>query len=695
MDDSFEYRSVETLKGVGPAVAEKLKRLEIYCIQDLLFHLPLRYEDRTRVVPVGALQAGQSALVEGVIEHSEIKYGGRSRRSLLCHFSDGSGAIVLRFFHFNKTQQQLLATGSRLRCFGEVRYGANRLEMAHPEYQRISVSTPVAVTDTLTPVYPKTEGVHQTLLRKLTSQVFALLNQQGMTDWLSSSVCEGYAFPDLKQSLLQVHYPKQNSSIDAMLNQQTPAQQRLIFEELLAHQLSLLSVRNSIRQLQAVAVTLAPPLLMAFKQQLGFSLTVAQKVVVKQILADIKQSRPMLRLLQGDVGSGKTVVAAIAALAVASNQYQVALMAPTEILAEQHLGSFRRWFANDENSCLLLTGRDKGKIREQKLAQISQGRAKIIIGTHALFQDEVEFNNLVLLIVDEQHRFGVHQRLALRQKGRDKNRVPHQLIMTATPIPRSLAMTAYADLDYSVIDTLPAGRKPVTTVVVTDQRRAEVIRRIAKACAGGEQAYWVCTLVEESEFLQCQAAETTAQMLADELSPLCIGLVHGRMKAEQKQAMVDAFKNKKLDLLVATTVIEVGVDVPNASLMVIENAERLGLAQLHQLRGRVGRSSKQSACVLMYQSPLSEQGRQRLGILRETGDGFEVAKKDLEMRGPGEILGTRQTGLLQLRIADIVRDEHWLPEVKKVAEVIICDYPEAVEPIVRRWLGKADRFAEV
>lgn len=706
--ESFEYQPVRVLKGVGPAVAEKLKRLEIYTIQDVIFHLPLRYEDRSTIIPIGALQPGQQALVEGVIEHSAVKFGGRSGRSLLCHLADGSGSVTLRFFHFNQSQQQTLAKGNRLRCFGEVRYGANRLEISHPEYQRLSDDVPnseseaaskVDESSTLTPVYPKTEGVHQTLLRNISTQVLVQLKSQVMVDWLPEGIRQKYRFVDLAESLAQVHRPAKDSNISHLLNSKMPAQQRLIFEELVAHQLSLLKVREQVRQQLSPVLKLRNKTLTAFKQQLGFELTAAQGRVISEILNDLSRQQPMLRLLQGDVGSGKTVVAAIAAMAAASNGFQVAIMAPTEILAVQHYNCFSQWFTNDENSCLLLTGKDKGKKRQQKLDEIIQGKVKIIIGTHALFQDDVLFKNLALLVVDEQHRFGVHQRLALREKGvsvdGNQKMMPHQLIMTATPIPRSLAMTAYADLDYSVIDELPKGRKPVTTVVIPDSRRNEIIERVANACQKGEQAYWVCTLVEESEVLQCQAAETTARILAEELSDLRIGLVHGRMKSPEKQAVIIAFKNREIDLLVATTVIEVGVDVPNASLMVIDNAERLGLAQLHQLRGRIGRGSKKSACVLMYQSPLSAQGKERLGILRQTNNGFEVAQKDLEMRGPGEVLGTRQTGLMQMRIADLVRDEEWLPSVKKAAEIIIKNHPDSIEPLVRRWLGKADRFGQV
>ena len=690
--DSYEYQPVQVLKGVGQAVAEKLKRLEIYNIQDVLFHLPMRYEDRTKLTALGSLRLGQLVLVEGIIDHSEVKFMGRGRRSLLCYLSDNTGAIVLRFFHFNKAQQNNLCNGARLRCFGEIRRGANRLEIVHPEYQIISQQD-ASIEQSLTPVYPKTEGVHQTLLKKLSDQVLSKINQGQLIDWLPDQVKQKYQFPDLVDALSDVHRPDKNENVSVLNECNSKAQQRLLFEELLAHQLSLLQARQKIKQTAARKLSIDKAEHKTFVGQFPFELTSAQKKVIAEIFSDMEKPHPMLRLVQGDVGSGKTVVAAAAANVVINCSFQFALMAPTEILAEQHFLNFRQWLGAD--NCLLLTGRDKGKRRAEKLNQISTGLCRIIIGTHALFQDDVEFKDLVLLVVDEQHRFGVHQRLALREKGRHSNFVPHQLIMTATPIPRSLAMTAYADLDYSVIDELPAGRKPVTTVVVSTSRRDKVIERIKNACEQGEQAYWVCTLVEESEFLQCQAAEVTAQQLTAELTNVRVALVHGRMKQEDKQSIVMQFKNNEIDLLVATTVIEVGVDVPNASLMVIENAERLGLAQLHQLRGRVGRGGKQSSCVLMYQPPLSEMGKQRLGILRETNDGFKVAETDLELRGPGEVLGTRQTGLMQLRIADIVRDESWFPEVKKTALYIIRHHPEAVKPIVRRWLGKADRFVNV
>lgn len=701
LDESFEYQSVQTLKGVGPAVATRLEKLGIVSIQDVLFHLPLRYEDRTRIVPMGALQPGQQAVVEGVIEHSEIRYTGRGRgrgrsgRSLLCYVSDDTGGLLLRFFHFSSNQQTNLTNGIRVRCFGEVRAGTGKLEMTHPEYRRIVEGAANPIEETLTPVYPKTEGVHQTLLRNIARQALAKLDNDSLPDWLPDSLLKEKSFPDLAIALKYVHNPMPDISLAAIEAGEYPAQQRLIFEELLAHQLCMLQLRERIRKASAKAHVIDQKRQTAFIKGLGFDLTASQQKVIHEIKSDLEKEIPMLRLLQGDVGSGKTVVAACAVLAAVSDGYQAAVMAPTEILADQLFENFRQWFDGSHDNCLLLTGKHKGKTRQQKLADIKHGNASIVIGTHALFQADVEFKNLSLIIIDEQHRFGVHQRLALHEKGKKESYVPHQLIMTATPIPRSLAMTAYADLDYSVIDELPQGRKPVSTVVVSDQRRQEVIDRVANACKQGEQAYWVCTLVEESEFLQCQAAEETAALLQEELHDITIGLVHGRMKQDEKEAAVARFKNGEIHLLVATTVIEVGVDVPGASLMVIENAERLGLAQLHQLRGRVGRGEKQSACVLMYRTPLSARGKQRLSILRETNSGFVVAKKDLQMRGPGEVLGTRQAGLIEMRIADVVRDEALLTEVRQAAELMQTQYPEHIPSLVQRWLGSSYRFGSV
>jgi ATP-dependent DNA helicase RecG len=696
--EPFEYQSVEVLKGVGPSVAARLEKLGIYRVQDLLFHLPLRYEDRTRVLPIGSLQHGQHAVIEGVIDHAEVRYGGKRRggkggRSLLCHVADGTGSILLRFFYFNSAQQANLVKGVRVRCYGEARFNNHRIEMVHPEYRRLFEQHTAAVEETMTPVYAKTEGVHQALLRNLIDQVLQKLDGEMLHEYVPAALLNKHGFPNLQQAIQVLHHPSPDTSLLQLEQCRHPAQQRMIFEELLAHQLSLMQLRQRVQKEEAEPLRLDEKQRDVFRQSLDFELTPAQQTVIAEILDDVAKASPMMRLLQGDVGSGKTVVAACAVLAAVASNKQAAIMAPTEILAEQLYVNFCSWFSAKD--CVLLTGRDKGRLRQSKLEAIKDAGVRVIVGTHALFQQDVEFNELCLIIVDEQHRFGVHQRLALKDKGRFNGGIPHQLIMTATPIPRSLAMTAYADLDYSVIDALPSGRKPVSTVVVSEQRREEVLERVARACAKGEQAYWVCTLVEESEVLQCQAAEETAAVLQQALPELGIGLVHGRMKQEQKNAVVEHFKQGDINLLVATTVIEVGVDVPNASLMVIENAERLGLAQLHQLRGRVGRGLKQSACVLIYSSPLSERGKQRLAILRETGSGFVIAQKDLEMRGPGEVLGTRQTGLMQMRIADIVRDEHWLTEVNAASRYILQNHPDRVKPLIRRWLGRADRYGLV
>jgi ATP-dependent DNA helicase RecG len=650
------------------------------------------------VVAIGSLQHGQHAVIEGVIDHSEVRYGGKRRggrggRTLLCHVTDGTGSLLLRFFYFNATQQANLTGSVRVRCYGEARLNNNRIEMVHPEYRRLFEQQEAKVEDTMTPVYPKTEGVNQALLRRLIDQVLDRLDGKTLEEHVPDELLNKYNFPKLQQALQLLHHPSPETALELLEQCRHPAQQRMIFEELLAHQLSFMRLRQRIQKEKAVPLIPGAAAFDGFRQQLPFDLTSAQQTVIDEIHHDLAGDTPMMRLLQGDVGSGKTVVAASAVLAAVTSARQAAVMAPTEILAEQLYTNFCNWFS--ARDCVLLTSKDKGRLRSSKLEAIRDGQVHVIIGTHSLFQQDVEFCNLSLIIVDEQHRFGVHQRLALRDKGRFKGCIPHQLIMTATPIPRSLAMTAYADLDYSVIDALPSGRKQVSTVVVSERRRQEVLDRVARACASGEQAYWVCTLVEESEALQCQAAEETAAVLQQALPELSIGLVHGRMKQEQKNAVVDHFKQGNINLLVATTVIEVGVDVPNASLMVIENAERLGLAQLHQLRGRVGRGQKQSACVLIYSPPLSERGKQRLAVLRETNSGFAIAQKDLELRGPGEVLGTRQTGLMQMRIADIVRDESWLPEVNAAARFLLRHCPETVSPLIRRWLGHAERYGSV
>jgi len=691
------------LKGVGPKVLEKLARLGLNTIQDVLFHLPYRYEDRTQVIPVGSLRHGQSSLIEVTVDYASIAFSrkGKSRRMLLLHVSDGTGSILLRFFYFNKQQQEKLIKGARLRCFGDVRYGASSLEIVHPEYTQLNETSNVEMESSLTPVYHTVDGVSQILLRRLSEQCLELLNNESLLpDYLDESLFEQEEYYSLSAALKYVHRPPAGANINELFDAQHASQLRLIFEELIAQHLSLQALRNQNRHKSASKLQSQNHLLFKFIKSLPFELTMAQQKVNQQILQDLESGIPMMRLVQGDVGSGKTVVAALACLKAIESGYQAAIMAPTEILAEQHYRNFTIWFEPLGVKVVWLSGQVKGKKRSQVLSEIIEGDAQVIVGTHALFQNDVEYKNLALAITDEQHRFGVQQRMALAKKANisgDKNFaiLAHQLIMTATPIPRSLAMTAYADLDYSVIDELPPGRKPITTVVIQQERREEILQRIYKACSEGKQAYWVCTLVEESEALQCQAAQDTAETLQQVFPDISVGLIHGRLKSEEKEKLMLDFKLGKTQLLVATTVIEVGVDVPNASLMIIENSERLGLSQLHQLRGRVGRGEEASHCVLMFKSPLSNHAKERLAIMRETNSGFEIARKDLQLRGPGEVLGTRQTGLLQLKIADIVRDEYLLDDVKIASKKILSDSPEKVKDLIDRWVGTAQQFVNV
>ncbi|HID82284.1 MAG TPA: ATP-dependent DNA helicase RecG [Chromatiales bacterium] len=681
---------VTSLKGVGSKVAEKLARINIRTVQDVLFHLPLRYQDRTRILPAGSLQSGMEAVIEVQVDHAEIAFG--RRRMLLVHVSDGTGALLLRFFHFSAAQKNNLKSGTRLRCFGEARQGKHLLEMIHPEYSVLqNESQPVE--DTLTAIYPVTEGLHQLSLRKISEQ--SLQTAAEIKDWLPDNILQSLNLPSLREALQIVHRPSPEVELSRLLEGTHPAQQRLAFEELLAHQLSLIKLREKASLNPAVPLQGDGKLRSQFLTNLPFDLTAAQQRVVLEIECDSNQSFPMMRLVQGDVGSGKTVVAALACLQAIEMQQQAALMAPTEILAEQHFKNFSAWFGKLGINVAWLSGKQKAAERREMLAKIIAGEMMMVVGTHALFQNEVTFNNLAMIVIDEQHRFGVHQRLALQEKGKKINLFSHQLIMTATPIPRTLAQTAYADLDLSVIDEFPPGRQPVTTVAMPNSKRAEVISRVTHACENGEQCYWVCTLVEESDALQCEAAENTYATLQAAFPQLNIGLVHGRMKSQEKEKTMQDFKNNKINLLVATTVIEVGVDVPNASLMIIENAERLGLSQLHQLRGRVGRGSKKSACVLMYQPPLSENGKKRIQAMRETNDGFRIAQIDLELRGPGELLGTKQTGILQFRIADLARDKALIPDVVKAAKIIMKEHPQIVNPLIERWLGEKIEYQRV
>lgn len=685
--------SVTHLKGIGERTADKLKRLGIVTVQDVLFHLPLRYEDRTRITPIGSLQPFEPAVVEGVVELADIKFG--RRRMLLCRISDGTGFITLRFFHFSSAQKEGLARGRRIRCYGEVRNGPQSLEIVHPEYSFIEQDETIPTEETLTPIYPATEGVHQLTLRSLTDNALTLMQEMPLQELLPAALCERLAFPGLRDAINWIHRPPNDVSISMLMDESHPARQRLVFEELLAHQISMKQLRQRAQKHHAPVIKEKNELEIKLLEALPFALTNAQQKVITEIKNDLAKSCPMQRLVQGDVGCGKTLVAVMAALSVVEAGMQAAVMAPTEILSEQHFNNFCQWLQPLGIHIAWLTGKQKIAERRQAQEEIVTGKAQIVVGTHALFQDEISFNNLGLIVIDEQHRFGVHQRMALREKGKSGQQYPHQLIMTATPIPRTLAMTAYADLDVSVIDELPPGRKEVETIVISNDRRDEIVARIYHACKEGHQAYWVCSLIEESEALQCQAASDTAVLLQECLPELKTGLIHGRMKPNDKEQVMSAFKQGEIELLVATTVIEVGVDVPNASLMVIENSERFGLAQLHQLRGRVGRGSEKSSCVLMYQAPLSENSRTRLAVMRETSDGFRIAQHDLEIRGPGEVLGTRQTGMMQFHIADITRDQALIPEANKAAEELLEQYPENAGLIVRRWLGETEKYGNV
>lgn len=697
-----------SLPGVGPALAETLRKLGIERVQDLWFHLPLRYEDRTRITAIRDLVTGNSAQVEGVVE--AVETGFRYRPQLRVAIGDASRAtLVLRFFHFRRQQTQQFAPGTRLRCFGAIRHGQHGLEMVHPQYRILHGQ--VAVEETLTPIYPVTEGLGQQRLRGVIEKALARLPGEAALELIPPDLLEPLGLMPLRDALLGVHHPAPDADVQALASGRHPAQQRLAFEELLAHHLSLKQRRARVRRQRAPALPADPALQARFLSALPFTLTGAQQRVAGEVARDLGKRVPMLRLVQGDVGSGKTVVAALAALHAIANGRQAALMAPTELLAEQHLRSFREWLDPLGIEVVWLAGKVTGRARAKALARLVAG-APVAVGTHALMQEGVEFPGLALAIVDEQHRFGVQQRIALRDKGSAAGEAPHQLVLTATPIPRTLAMSAYADLDVSTLDELPPGRTPVRTVAIANTRRDEVIERIRAACSEGRQVYWVCTLIEEGlreksalgragfgegtreNLLQAQAAEVAYAQLCAALPGLSVGLVHGRMKPREKQAAMDAFKDGGIALLVATTVIEVGVDVPNASLMVIENAERLGLAQLHQLRGRVGRGAVASTCVLLYQPPLSGLAKQRLETLRETSDGFAIAEKDLRLRGPGELLGVRQTGEMGFRVADIVRDAALMPTVQRVGSAMLREHPKLAVRLTRRWIGAAARFAE-
>ncbi|MCH8177760.1 MAG: ATP-dependent DNA helicase RecG, partial [Proteobacteria bacterium] len=687
--EDWSAQGVRYLKGVGPRIAEKLQKLGIQTQRDLLFHLPLRYEDRTCITAIGSLQAGSKSLVQAEVLQASTHFRrqGRSRRALVAKLADPSGLLTVRLFYFSARQQEQLQKGAWLRCFGEVRRATGEMEMVHPEIEVIDIDNPPPMTQTLTPIYPTTEGLHQLSIGKIIRQVIEKLHTYGMPETMPPSWLEKYHFPGFESAMIHLHRPQDQSDSERIASRSHPAQYRFVVEELTAHRLALLERRAKIRVQKNPAIRTGGSLQDALKCALPFELTRAQQRVVAELMRDFELAKPMMRLLQGDVGSGKTIVAALACVPVVESGYQCALMAPTEILAEQHYQNLERWFAPLELEVVCLMGADKGKKRAQKLAAIASGAAHVVVGTHALFQASVKFSALGFIIIDEQHRFGVDQRLALQKKA-SKQEMPHQLIMTATPIPRTLAMSIYADLDYSQIDELPPGRKPVTTSIVSEQKRAKLIDSVARSCSEGGQAYWVCTLIEESEALQCEAAEKTFALLQQQLPSVSIALVHGRMKADEKEAVIQAFKRAETDILVATTVIEVGVDVPNASIMVIENPERLGLSQIHQLRGRVGRGVRESFCILLVKSDLSAPVKKRLEIIRSHQDGFLIAQKDLELRGAGEVLGTRQSGEASFKIADLLRDQKWFAQVDELANLMQKnEYAGIRDELLRNWIG--------
>jgi ATP-dependent DNA helicase RecG len=695
--EDWSLTEVRFLKGVGPKLAEKLEKLGIHTQRDLLFHLPLRYEDRSTISPIGSLHSGQRVLIEAEVLQSGIQFrrSGRSRRTLFVKVADGTGFLTLRMFFFSARQQEMLEKGSHIRCFGEVRNAKGELEMVHPEFEVINQNNPPPLPDRMTPVYPTTEGLHQQGIKKIISQVIDKLDEKPLSETLPAEWISQHGLPDFSSAMMVLHRPLDRESGDSILAGDHIAQRRFIVEELTAHRLALLARRAQLKERDCPAIKNSVRLQEEFLKGLGFQLTGAQQRVIEELFADFQQKKPMSRLLQGDVGSGKTVVAALTCLPVVESGYQCALMAPTEILADQHFVNLSQWLEPLNIQVVLLKGADKGKKRTAKLEVIENGVAQVIVGTHALFQESVCFRNLGFIVIDEQHRFGVDQRLALQRKA-SENIQPHQLVMTATPIPRTLAMSIYADLDYSQIDELPPGRTPVATSIVGDSQRDRLIERVARSCAKGGQVYWVCTLIEESEQLQCEAAEITFEHLKLTLPDLQIGLVHGRMKSGEKEPVVSAFKSGDIDLLVATTVIEVGVDVPNANIMIIENPERLGLSQIHQLRGRVGRGKRASFCILLVKDVISNLARQRLDIIRNHNDGFVIAERDLQIRGAGEVLGTKQTGEASFRIADLLRDQKWFKDVNHLAELMLTPKFEPYrKELIQNWVGQKQLYSDV
>lgn len=674
------YDPISSIGGLGQKTSKRLNQLGIYTLEHMLFHLPIRYQDKTFITPISQAKDKSEVLIEMIIERIEEKYS--HRKQLICYLIDGNKKLILRFFHFNQYQKQNLIRGEKIQCFGEIRIGNKGLEMHHPEYRIISKQSSL-LESTLTPIYSICAGINQKKMQQWMDEIINILNNQNIQDHFATILKE--KMPNLKDALLLLHRPKQQTNLEQIKKFSHIAQIRLIIDELVAHQLELKRVKLKRKLKVSNVFNTNKDLCRKLLQSLDFNLTKAQIRCIKEINKDLNSKKPMLRLLQGDVGSGKTIIAVFSLLQAVSNGFQTAIMAPTEILAKQHQKSFSEYLNKLAINIAFLSGSQNNKERDLELKKISSGEAQVIIGTQALFQEKISFSNLGFVIIDEQHKFGVHQRLLLTQKA---HKTPHQLVMTATPIPRSLTMSAYADLDTSVVDELPLGRKPINTIAVSNGRKQEVITKIKKICQEGKQVYWVCTLIEESEYLRAESAQNSFIYLQENLPELEIFLIHGKLNKKEKENIMQKFSKGEINVLISTTVIEVGVNIPNANLMVVENAERLGLAQLHQLRGRVGRNSNKSFCILMYQPPLSAMAKQRINILRQTCDGFLIAQKDLELRGPGEVLGTQQTGITSMRIANIVRDGYLIKQASYYSEMMLNKSEKEQVSLINRWISE-------
>ena len=671
-----------SIKGLGKKTSDRLNQLGIHTLEHLVFHLPSRYQDKTSITPLSDARINDEILIEATIDRIEVIPS--RQRQLLCYLSDQQNhRILLRFFHFTQYQKQALIRGESMQCFGEIKIGRKGLEMHHPEYRITSQNQRPLLEQNLSPIYPLCSGISQNKMKQWINYSLEVLKISQLDDYFEKIT--QHSMPSLKSSLMLLHHPEKNEDLSKIETFKHISQQRLIIEELATHQLSLLKTKKARKGKKTNAFILKNTLSDKLLDSLDFKLTNAQSSCIKEINDDLASSEPMLRLLQGDVGSGKTIVAVFALIQAVENNFQAAIMAPTEILARQHLQNFTHYLESLDIQIAYLSGSQNTQERREQLSLIESGEAKVVIGTHALFQESVSFKDLSLVIIDEQHKFGVHQRLSLTKKAQT---TPHQLVMTATPIPRSLTMSAYADLDTSVIDELPPGRQAVETIALSNARREELITKIRKISDEGRQIYWVCTLIEESEALRAESAEKTFTYLKDHLEELTVVMIHGKLSKVEKESIMKDFENGLINLLVATTVIEVGVNVPNASLMIVENAERLGLAQLHQLRGRVGRGSEKSICILMYQSPLSDNARERLDILRHSNDGFMIAQKDLELRGPGEILGTQQTGIASMKIANIIRDAYLLKEAGYYSSKMLEASLESQNALINRWIDE-------